>query len=105
MQEERNKLKENLLNKKRPGIVGFENSQPLQATSEAKIKRQFLGKRSHAGHSQKHSKKTKRRIAAKSFAKISERAKAVTQRNFEASTKLKGTVSVVSETVVERALF
>lgn len=47
----------------------------------------------------------KLKLRDNSFVKIAERAKAVTQRNFEASMKLKGTVSVVSEAVVERALF
>lgn len=37
--EERGKLKEELLNKKEPEIVGFEDSQPLQVTNDVKIRK------------------------------------------------------------------
>lgn len=35
---------EEFLSKKKPGIVGFENPRPLQATTDAKIKRWLLGR-------------------------------------------------------------
>ena len=42
MWEERDKLREELLNKKKSGLGGFENSQPLQVAKDAEIKKWLL---------------------------------------------------------------
>ena len=53
MPEERNKLKEELLNKKEPGINDFENSCLLKMANDAKIKKWLPSKEEIQGIARK----------------------------------------------------
>lgn len=78
MWEAIHKLKEGLLNQKKPALAGFKNSQSLQMANNAKIKKWLLSKGQNQANLRKSwSKDYTEIVTLKSFIETPDRSKVV----------------------------
>lgn len=86
--EKNHKLREGLLNKKKPGFDGFENSEPLHIANNVKIKQRLLSEDKIQGNARKMWFKDEvKGMIVKHFFKASEKSKLVLKSTVQSGKK------------------
>lgn len=86
--ERKIKLREGLLNKKKPGFDGFENSEPLHIANNVKIKQRLLREYKIQGNARKMwSKDEAKGMTVKHCFKASEKSKLVLKSTVQSGKK------------------